>query len=488
MKLQRHSEQIYRRLEVLGICVILFFSFLASPNLSWALSLDEYLRQVETKNQGIEASRLNKKASENADAQARLLTSPQFFATGQTVRDKSPTLLGELQGTERQSQAIQTGLQSQTDFGLQGRIYFSHDQQKTLGSSFIQPGQEQIDLQSYNVELKLPLWQNSFGRDTRLQKSSITAQAEAELAQSTFENKNTLQAAELAYYRLSRLQQEQQVLRRLVEQGEKLVSFARSKVGSRLLERSNLTEASAALASRELELQAKAIEYEDALREFNAIREFALDTTVSLEPIENQLRSTKLTEVSSVLMRLDLKVQEKAIEAEKLSLKRSQEALKPRLDFSTKLSSFTKQSDFNDTRRCIDANACSQVVVGLNFEMPLDFSNVEKAKESASYRIQAREASLNRARLESDSQLERLKKNLELVDSQIKASERLLSAQKERLKEERNRQRLGLGSTFDVIRAEQDFSQSELSLIQSQAAKLEVLSQLKLFVAREEPK
>lgn len=488
MKLQKHLEQKDRRLEVLGILMILFCGSLATPNLSWGLSLDEYLRQVETKNQGIEASRLHEKAAENADAQASLLTAPQVFANGQSVRDKSPTLLGELQGTERQSQTIQTGLQAQTDFGLQGRLYFSHDQQKTLGSSFIQPGQEQIDLQSYNLELKLPLWQNSFGRDTQLQKSSITAQAQAELAQSIFENRSTLQAAEAAFYKLSRLQEEQGVLKRLVEQGEKLVSFARSKVGSRLLERSNLTEASAALASRELELQAKTIEYEDALREFNAIREFALDTAVSLEPIGNQLRNTRITAVQDSLTRLDLKVQEKVIEAEKLSLKRSQEALKPKLDLSTKLSSFTKQSDLTDTRRCIDANACSQVVVGLNFEMPLDFSNVEKAKESASYRIQAREVSLKRARLESDSQLERLKKNLELLDSQIKASERLLSSQKDRLKEERNRQRLGRGSTFDVIRAEQDFSQSELSLIQSQAAKLEVLSQLKLFVAREESK
>ncbi len=480
--LEKARANTRRLLLIFSWSICLLFS-----STSFAISLEEYLKQVESKNQSIESANLSKKASETGDSEAAVLTSPQFFTSAQVARDKSPTLLGDLQGTDRRGQTLQSGFQSQTDFGVQGRLYFSHDQQRTLGSSFVQPGQEQIDLQSYNLELKLPLWQNGFGRDLRLQKSAIKSQAKAEGFQADFDYQSTIHRAESTYYRLSRLQEEVQVLSGLVDQGEKLVSWARTRVGSRLLEKSNLTESQAAFAGRELELKGKQLEYEDALRDFNSIREFPLDTKVTLSSVKEVLsKVSRETSIKATFVRLDLRAQEQLIDAEKKSLERALEALKPKLDLSTRFASFTKQSDLNDTRRCTSTDSCSQVVLGLNFEMPLDFGSVDKASAASRYRIQAREASLNRARTESDSQLNRLRKSFELLDAQILASEQLLKAQSERLKEERSRQRLGRGSTFDVIRAEQDYSQSELTLLALQFSKLDAISQLRLFVSPEE--
>lgn len=436
----------------------------------------------------MEASRLSEMSADNFKSQSNLLTSPQFFVTGQSSKDKSPTLLGELQGTERRNQGVQSGIQTNTAFGVQGRLYFSHDNQQTLGSSFIPVGQESIDLQSYNLELKIPVWQNGFGRDVRSQRRAIQAQAEAEKFQASFEAQSTLQRAETAYYRLAKLQSEKEVLLRLVDQGNKLTSWAKEKVGSRLLEKSNLTESIAAKASRDLELRAKDLEYQDALREFNSLRQFPLDTQVALSAINDLVeKKSKFLPPQITESRIDVKAQERAIEAEKENLKRSKELLKPRLDITGKLASFTKQSDINDTRRCTDVNACSQVVVGLTFEMPLDFSNTEKAASSANQKIEAREAALARARIDSADGLSRIQKSLELIDQQIIASRELLKAQENRLKEERNRQKLGRGSTFDVIRAEQDFSQSELALIQIYFAKLQTLSSLRLYASSEVP-
>lgn len=117
--------------------------------------------------------------------------------------------------------------------------------------------------------------------------------------------------------------------------------------------------------------------------------------------------------------------------------------------------------------------------------MPLDFGSVNDARSAADFRVKAREASLIRARSESDTQLVRLQRSLELIDQQIVASDGLIKAQQDRLAEERKRQKLGRGSTFDIIRAEQDLSQSELYLIQLQFSKLEALSSLRIFVPSE---
>lgn len=452
---------------------------------AWAITLNEYLDEVGRNNKAVTASQYSEKSANLSTAQSALLTAPQFFANALSSSDKSPTIMGSLNGTERQNKNLQSGFQMNSNLGLQGRLYYSHDEQKILGSTFIPPEQDTLKLESYNIELKLPIWQNGFGRDVRFQKNAIEQQAKAESIQARFENESVLLQAEVAYFKLAKLQQEREVLLRLKDQGEKLVDWTRKRADSRLLEKSNLNESIAALAGRDLELKRKILEYEDALKEFNSIREVALDTPATLTSLKEQLSSVKTRDLSQKLVRLDLKAHESAIESEKSSLERSKELLKPKLDLSTKLATFKKQNNIDDTSRCTDSNACSQFVIGVNFEMPLDFGSVNDARSAADFRVKAREASLIRARSESDTQLVRLQRSLELIDQQIVASDGLIKAQQDRLAEERKRQKLGRGSTFDIIRAEQDLSQSELYLIQLQFSKLEALSSLRIFVPSE---
>jgi outer membrane protein TolC len=463
------------------LLVVLFFS-----NSALAITLNEYLDEVRRNNKAVTAAHFSEKSANLSNAQGALLTAPQFFATALSSSDKSPTIMGALNGTERQNKNLQSGFQMSSVLGLQGRIYYAHDEQKIIGSSFIPPEQDTLNLESYNIELKLPIWQNGFGRDVRFQKNAIEQQAKAESTQARFENESILLQAEIAYFKLSKLQQEREVLFRLKDQGEKLVSWTRNRSESRLLEKSNLNESVAALAGRDLELKRKILEYEDALKEFNSIREVALDTPATVTPLQEQLSSTKIRGLTQNLVRLDLKSHESAIESERSSLERSKEALKPKIDLSTKFATFKKQNDLDDTSRCTDSNACSQFVLGINFEMPLDFGSIKDARSAADFRVKAREAFLIRARSESNAQLVRLQRSLELIDQQIVSSDGLIKAQQDRLAEERKRQKLGRGSTFDIIRAEQDLSQSELYLIQLQFSKLEALSSLRLFVPSEE--
>lgn len=307
---------------------------------AWAITLNEYLDEVGRNNKAVTASQYSEKSANLSTAQSALLTAPQFFANALSSSDKSPTIMGSLNGTERQNKNLQSGFQMNSNLGLQGRLYYSHDEQKILGSTFIPPEQDTLKLESYNIELKLPIWQNGFGRDVRFQKNAIEQQAKAESIQARFENESVLLQAEVAYFKLAKLQQEREVLLRLKDQGEKLVDWTRKRADSRLLEKSNLNESIAALAGRDLELKRKILEYEDALKEFNSIREVALDTPATLTSLKEQLSSVKTRDLSQKLVRLDLKAHESAIESEKSSLERSKELLKPKLDLSTKLATF----------------------------------------------------------------------------------------------------------------------------------------------------
>jgi outer membrane protein TolC len=460
--------------------LLIFFSTL--PAVAATLSLEDYLGRVAGDNSGVLASEKIAEASEGGKAQSYLLTAPSFFAEARSTEDKSPTLLGELQGTYRKNQTFTTGLQFRSLYGFNGRAFIAGEQQGIFGSSFIEPGKNEVYFQSSNLEVSVPLWQGFMGNTVRLERDRILTSAQAEKSLAEFEKQGTLIEAELSYLRLAKLHREIEVIEELVRQGERLVSFSRQKVSQRLLEITNLKESEAALSARRLELEARRAEKRDAEKVFQSFLEAESLTEIELEPLERLFEKSKILE--RIPVRKDLEAQALALESDQAVLSATDESLKPRLDLSARAATFNQQSNFNDSQRCRSANDCSLYSVGVYLEVPLDRESVSKSRAAIAGRLKARELTFKRVEYDSGIEFKRLHQQLELTRKQIGFAEDLVKIQNERLREERKRQTFGRGSTFDVIRSEQDHSQSILNDLQIRYAYLEAATRLKSFAEK----
>jgi outer membrane protein TolC len=152
--------------------------------------------------------------------------------------------------------------------GFDTRAYISGDKQGTFGSSFIESGKDEVYFQGSNLEVSIPLWQGFLGKSLELEKSKVLSQSKAENSIANYQKQQLIVEAELSYLRLSKIQNEIEILQELVKQGERLASYAGRKVEQRLLEVTNLKESQAALSARPLQLESKIAEKTNVTKEF----------------------------------------------------------------------------------------------------------------------------------------------------------------------------------------------------------------------------
>lgn len=441
------------------------------------------MAKMKTKNSAYKAVDSAELASGQEFDTAKLLTSPQFFVNAGSTNDKSPSTASSIYGTERRILEVETGLQMQTDTGLAGKIFVGQSNTKVSGTSpiLLPSNNNEFVLQDYGIELQLPILKNGFGRDVKLKKESIVKASEASLAYAQIDRIQLENKAFLTYLMSARLQETIKLQKILVEQGRSLVNWTQHRVDAKILENADLSQSIAAMQERELNLQTSLITFSDLQKEFNTI--------ISEDPTENlpQLQSLEMLVPNDVIIPprsityRETIALSKSIQAEKANLLLQKEDYKPELNVVGKATGYTKQSETNDTTRCTSFQACSQIYFGVTLKIPLDVAATSNSIASAENKIKAKKFMVEDAQAQSGADAKKLFQKSKILKLQRDLSYKIVETQKLRLDQERKRQKYGRASAFDIIRAEQDYVESQihrLSIIYSQA---ELKAQFALF-------
>lgn len=462
---------------------LFFVSLTTKAHAADVLTLDSYLSNMKARDPAYQAENANQTAARQEAYNGDLLTSPQFFLNADTGQDKSPTVSPSSNGTLKSLSEVQTGIQMQTDFGLSGQIFVGESDTKISGASpnYLPPDNTQLVLQSYGAELQFPLLKNGFGRDIQLKKQSIQNASDANNAYSKFQQLQLENKARLIYLKVEKLLETIELQKMSLAQGESLVRWVKERVDTKILEESDLSQSIASMQARDLNLQSSLLSLAEAKKDFN--------TMLGLEPnhpLPNLQHLTQLVPNTvliqhSPLVRSDIKALTKSIAADKSSYLAKQENYKPELNIIGKAASFTKQSDNNDTARCTSIQACSQFYIGMTLSVPLDFEATENSIAATESRIKAKELSLEDAKKQSISDIQKLFQTSRLLKMQRDLSSRIITTQKMRLDQEHKRQLYGRASAFDIIRAEQDYTESQLNLLAIIYSQAEVNTNYKLF-------
>ncbi len=467
---------IIQLLRVLSLMVLLL------PCFGQAITLEDYLTEVQTKNGGVKGVKLSSESKELRLSEGSLFFKPSFFLTGEYFDDRRPTNAPTFQGTQTIRHTLRTGLAQNFRTGTRATVSYNYFNTQINGANpaFL-PNRQFIDVAPM-LELSQSLWRNFLGSEFEANETVVKAQAEAQSFQERFTHKQLLLQAENAYWRLYFAQTSLKVQKESLERAKRLRDWNAGRVRSNLVDSSELLQAEANLQNRELEYQDTLTEIDSALRDFNSIREGTGD--VNLEGTKGKDSSYILnaTLPAKAKLREDVVAAIASQRAATANAQLGTQRNKPNLEL---YGSYAMNG--RDGKSAADAYDMAATatrptsVVGVRFSTPLDFGALGDYKRAYAQEVAASEMTSKRKIFEVEREWELLSERFSNFKTRLKLSRELVAIQEKKLLAEKRRYNQGRTTTFQVLQFEQDFANAQLLKLRNERELIAVYNQLKLF-------
>ena len=282
------------------LLMFILASFISSAN---AITLEEFLSEVKTKNGSLAGLKASTEAKNLRKDEASLFFKPSFFLTGEYYDDQRPTNAPVFQGTQTLRHTVKSGLQQNFRTGTKAAISYNYYKTQINGvNPNLIPKNKFFDV-SPQLEITQSLWRNFLGAETEASEKAQLAQVEAQRYNELFAYKQLLMNAENAYWRLYVAQTSLKVNEESLERAKKLRDWNARRFRDNLADESDLLQSEANLQSREIEYHDTLTEVKIALREFNSLREIEGDV-VNLQGSKGRDSSYILEAVLPKKMRL----------------------------------------------------------------------------------------------------------------------------------------------------------------------------------------
>lgn len=447
------------------------------------LTLNDYLKQVEEKNQAMTASKLIVEGADLKVDEGKLLFRPNMFAQTQTSIDKKPTTNRNAQGDQTNYTFFTAGLTQQFRTGTTGKLgyTFSHTKINNASPTFLPVNDFHDGIAT--LELSQSLWRNVWGKETRATETLVTSQTQASKHTENYKMKVTLAQAESLYWSLSQIRKVVKVQIESLDRAQKIRTWTQNRLRSGLGESSDFLQSDANYKAREYELKNALQEQKNLERAVNSLRGINSDIfEEELEPVDSA-KIKKLALPEKAELRDDTKA---ALELQKITKANASiaaEKNKPTFELygSYALNGRDPQSGeaiSNSFKTDHDTKA-----IGLRFIAPLDFGTTSDNIKGYKNDQIAAEQNYQRKLFEQEQQWNDLTVKFEDAKTKLSLVEKIEEAQRIKASNERDRLSKGRTVTFQVLNFEQDYATSELARIQNETNILSIYSQLKIYSA-----
>jgi len=472
----------------LSLILIILAGFAAGGN----IDKDSYLRQVS------EGSLLFKAALSAADSakkqveEKKLLTSPWAFSGFQHGLDTSPSVDAIAQIDTRVFDEFTFGLEQRTDIGLSARISYviQHYSLEGVHPLVMNIGGQSISLNIVNTpkyysnklaaEVKLDLLRNGFGSEVRSTKKAVEYKNEAVYYEKMYQARQVLIQAETAYWELALAREAVKIHEQLLNRANQLDSWMQGKINLNLLDQSDINQSKSEVQYRKLELKGALDTEKSAARAFNYLRGLdaeKVEETLAL-PEEKDLQ----TEIKDQdpKKRLDYLALLKNLEAAKAGAALKKEVLSSELSIGASASLNALETDLGAAWNNSFKGDKYVYGAGINLRVPLDFP-AETLSTAYDSEWKAVEIFCEAKRLETKTELSELNRKLIDVKERLLLAVELERLQKNKANAERDRLSRGNSVTAQVLTFEQDWSKSQLGVLEIKKGILEIIARLKLF-------
>lgn len=463
--------------------ILAFITLVPSLGFSAQLSLEDFLAQVQEKNQGVVASKLVAEGTQGREEEGRLIFRPSLFAQGQMTVDKKPVTSATTQGDRTDNEFATVGLMQNFNFGLKGQLSYGlfHTKIYNASTNFL-PVPEFNDGVA-KLELSQSLWRNFGGKENRAQADLIDSQAKVSKHLANFTVQTTLATAESVYWALSQTRKVIKVQQENLARAQQLRSWNQRRINSGLAERSDFLQAEANLKLREYEIK-NALQQQNILqRTFNSLR--GIDGNIVEEELEVVDSKTlkALTPPAKAELRADTKA---ALEQQNLARANAALAIernRPTFELYGSYAMNGRDADRADAISNSLKTDHTTSAIGVRFNTPLDFGTTSSAIDGYKKEQIAAEYNYQRKVFDQDREWNDLITKFEDAKVKVELAEKISDAQKSKTLNERNRLSNGRTTTFQVLMFELDFASADLLKIQTETDLLNIYAQLKIFSA-----
>ncbi|MBC7538983.1 MAG: TolC family protein [Bacteriovorax sp.] len=458
---------------------------IAAPTVSFSaqLSLNDFLKQVEGKNQSMTASKLIVEGAQERSNEGKLIFRPSVFAQAQTAVDKKPTTNINAQGDRTDYNYVTAGILQQFNFGLQGKLGYnlSHTKIYDASPAFLPVSDFHDGVAT--LELSQSLWRNFLGRESNSQVTIITSQALATKHSESYKMKATLAQSESLYWSLSQIRKVVKVQKESLERAQKIKVWNQNRLKNGLAESSDFLQADANYKAREYELKSTMQDLKTLQRSVNSFR--GVDSEVLDEELESvdSNKIKKLTLPSKEELREDTKAALELQKISKASADLSIEKNKPTFEVYGTYALNGRNPETNQAITNSYKSDHNTKAIGLRFISPLDFGTTSDNISGYKKEQIAADQNFQRKLFEQEQQWNDLAARFEDAKAKLSLVEKIEEAQKIKASNERDRLSKGRTVTFQVLNFEQDYAQSELARIQNETNILNIYSQLKIYSA-----
>lgn len=453
------------------------------PNLGFSaqLTLNDFLVQVQEKNQGVVANKLVSEGTQSREEEGRLIFRPSLFAQAQVMVDKKAVANTATQGDRTDTQYGTIGLAQNFNFGLKAQFSYSLFHTKIYNA-----GQNFVPLADFNdgvarLELSQSLWRNWKGLENNAQADLIDAQAKASKHIANFQIQTTLATAESVYWSLSQTKKVVEVQQDNIKRAQYLRSWNSRRVNNGLSERSDFLQADSNLKLREYELQ-NALQQQNLLqRTFNSMR--GVDSNIVSEELETiDIKGLKaLTPPAKDDLREDTKAALQQQNLAKANAALAIERNKPTFEVFGSYAFNGRDNQRVDAISNSFTNDHSTSAIGVRFNTPLDFGTTNAAIDGYKKEQLAAEYNYQRKVFDQNKEYNDLLTRFEDAKFRLDLAEKISQAQKVKTTNERNRLTNGRTTTFQVLIFELDLAQADVLRIQTETDLLNIYAQLKVY-------
>ena len=456
------------------------------------LSKDTYIKQVK------EGSLLLKSALAAADSskkqveEEKLLTSSWAFAGLQHGVDKSPSVDAIAQIDTRVFDEFTVGIEQRTDFGISARLsydvqYYSlegiHPLSINLGGPVVNLNLITTPKYYSNklaAEVKLDLLRNGFGSEVVSTKKAMESKNEAEYFEKMYQAEQVLMQAETAYWELALAREAVKIHEQLLARANQLDTWMQGRIALNLQDQSDINQSKSEVQYRKLELKGALDAEKSAARALNYLRgrdAENVEETLDL-PGEKDLQA-ELNNVDPE-KRFDYLALLRNLEAAKAGAAMKKEILKPELSVGVSASLNGADAGFQTAWGNSFSTDKYLYGAGINLRVPLDFP-ADTLSKSYDGEIESLEAYRGAKSLELKTEWSELNRKLADVKERLILAVELERLQKNKADAERERLTKGNSVTAQVLMFEQDWSKSQLGVLEIKKGILGIIARLKLF-------
>ena len=431
---------------------------------AYAMNLNEYMQVVKTKNKIFQGLSSSLEAANEKLISGDAALSPVLTAGYSLASDKSlPSSLGD----ERKDTQYTLGIAKRFSTGTAVALSARTDQFQNKTAN---PPLDQFSTGGLGISLTQSLWKDFFGTGTRLRQDRESALNQFETTRIDLQIRAAIFDAESVFWDYAFAQDDLKLKKSNLERAQRLEKWTSNRVSNGISDRADLMNVKALAALREVQYltaQDEIKTQETKLREYMGIENSELTPDVNENAVLARDAVKELAKSNKNIIKIDSYLASLEAKTKQFVAAEIKDSLRPDLALTASYGTSAYNREYPEVTKNIAETDRPKTFVGLNFSWAFDTDAKSAVLSSATKDALAAQYAAERNLVLGKNAWTDLLRKYEITKQNLMTLEKIAQFQRERVKAEQDKFNKGRTVTANVVTAETDAAEAEVTYLKS---------------------